>query len=127
MQAYGAIVAGFARQRDADAALDVFRRFLAAGGSPDKMMFDTLVSLCIKCEQYKSARQVRGVTFALFDLHTDRLSLKVPQFDNDQAWPAINRWQRPVTVTGRGSDVAHASAMLPSETMTSSSAQGRLR
>ena len=58
VQAYGAIVAGFARQRDANAALDIFRHFIAAGGAPDKMMFDTLLSLCIKCEEYKSARQV---------------------------------------------------------------------
>jgi pentatricopeptide repeat protein len=60
VQAYGAIVAGFARQRDANAALDIFKHFIAAGGAPDKMMFDTLLSLCIKCEEYKSARQVCG-------------------------------------------------------------------
>ena len=58
MSAYGAIVAGFARRQDAQAGLDAFRRFLAAGGAPDKMMHDTILSLCIKCEQYKSARQV---------------------------------------------------------------------
>lgn len=59
MSAYGAIVAGFARRQDAPAGLEVFRRFLVAGGAPDKMMYDTILSLCIKCEEYKSARQAR--------------------------------------------------------------------
>ena len=59
VSAYGAIVAGFARRQDAPAGLDVFRRFLVMGGAPDKMMYDTILSLCIKCEEYKSARQVR--------------------------------------------------------------------
>ena len=61
VSAYGAIVAGFARRQDAQAGLDAFRRFLAAGGVPDRMMYDTVLSLCIKCELYKSARQVRGL------------------------------------------------------------------
>jgi len=61
VSAYGAIVAGFARRQDAQAGLDAFRRFLSAGGAPDRMMYDTVLSLCIKCELYKSARQVRGL------------------------------------------------------------------
>ncbi len=60
VSAYGAIVAGFARRQDAQAGLEAFRRFLSAGGAPDRMMYDTILSLCIKCELYKSARQVRG-------------------------------------------------------------------
>ena len=59
VSAYGAIVAGFARRQDAQAGLEAFRRFLSAGGTPDRMMYDTVLSLCIKCELYKSARQVR--------------------------------------------------------------------
>lgn len=57
-EAYGAVIAGYARLRDVDGALATLRAFHAAGGAPDAQMFGVLMDVCIKEGQFKRALQV---------------------------------------------------------------------
>ena len=58
-QAYGALIAGYARTRDIDSALAALRTFHSVGGVPDTRMFDVLIDVCIKQGEFKRALQVR--------------------------------------------------------------------
>jgi leucine-rich PPR motif-containing protein len=60
LEAYGAVVAGYARQVAVGPAVAVVRRFHAAGGSPDAPMLDILANIAIRAGDYKVAMQVGG-------------------------------------------------------------------
>ena len=60
VEAAGAVLAGYARRGDAEAALDSLQRFARAGGAPDARMFDTLVDLCVRTGEFRRAMQARG-------------------------------------------------------------------
>ena len=58
MEATGAVLAGYARLQDTEAALGTLQAFVGAGGAPDNRMFDTLVDLCVRTGEFKRAMQV---------------------------------------------------------------------
>ena len=58
LEAYGALLAEYARQRDADAALAVLQEFFERGGTPDDQMFDTVMDLCMRTGEFRRAMQV---------------------------------------------------------------------
>lgn len=60
VEAYGALVAGYARLRQAQPALGAVRRYHAAGGAPDKRMLETLADVSLRVGEYKVAMQVGG-------------------------------------------------------------------
>lgn len=57
VEAYGAVVAGYARQLAVTPAVAVVKRFHAAGGSPDAQMLDLLANIAIRAGDYKVAMQ----------------------------------------------------------------------
>ena len=59
LEAYGALLAEYARRRDAEAALSVLRDFCERGGTPDDQMFDTVMDLCMRTGEFRRAMQVR--------------------------------------------------------------------
>ena len=58
VEAFGALVQGYARLRQVDAAVDAVRRYHAAGGVPDVRMLRALADVCVKMGEYKVAMQV---------------------------------------------------------------------
>lgn len=62
MEAYGALVAGYARLRMVTPAVDAVRRYHSAGGSPDVRMLESLADVCVRQGEYKVALQVRQET-----------------------------------------------------------------
>ena len=58
MEAYGALLAEYARRRDAEAALWVLQDFFERGGTPDDQMFDTVMDLCMRTGEFRRAMQV---------------------------------------------------------------------
>ncbi|CAL8460726.1 g257 [Coccomyxa elongata] len=58
LEAYGALLAEYARRRDAEAALSVLRDFFERGGTPDDQMFDTVMDLCMRTGEFRRAMQV---------------------------------------------------------------------
>ena len=70
-QAYGALIAGYARMRDIDGALATLRKFHSVGGVPDSRMFDVLIDVCIKQGEFKRALQVQH------HFYTDTIMLSV--------------------------------------------------
>lgn len=56
-EAYGALVKGYCSQRDVAKVLDVFRRFLAAGGRPRTRMINAVVRVCLMRGETRSAAQ----------------------------------------------------------------------
>lgn len=58
MEAYGALLAGYARRRNTEAALSALQEFVERGGTPDAQMFDTVVDLCVCTGEFKRAMQV---------------------------------------------------------------------
>jgi hypothetical protein len=61
VEAFGAVVTGYARQLAVAPAVAVVRRFHAAGGSPDAQMLDILANIAIRAGDYKVAMQVGAV------------------------------------------------------------------
>jgi hypothetical protein len=62
VEAYGAVVAGYARLRQVDAAVATVRAFHAVGGAPDVRMLDTLADLCVREGEFRRAWQaVRAI------------------------------------------------------------------
>ena len=59
LAAYGALIAGYARYRDADMALSALQDFFELGGQPDAQMFDTVLDVCVRTGRFKRAMQVR--------------------------------------------------------------------
>ena len=57
VEAYGALVAGYARTLSVGPAAAVVRRFHAAGGSPDGPMLDILANVAIRAGDYRVAWQ----------------------------------------------------------------------
>lgn len=58
VEAYGALVAGYARLRQVRAAVGAVRRYHGAGGSPDVRMLRALADVCVREGEYKVAMQV---------------------------------------------------------------------
>ncbi|DBA92143.1 TPA: hypothetical protein ACH3X1_015865 [Trebouxia sp. C0004] len=58
VEAFGAIIKGYARLNQAEAALDVMRDFWQQGGEPDDSMFEVLVTLCVRTGEFRKALQV---------------------------------------------------------------------
>ena len=58
LEAYGTIVAGYARRRDADMALSALQDFFELGGQPDLQMFDTVLDVCVRTGHFRRAMQV---------------------------------------------------------------------
>ena len=57
LEAYGALVAGYARRKDADMALSALQDFFELGGQPDAQMFDTVLDVCVRTGHYRRAMQ----------------------------------------------------------------------
>lgn len=57
LEAFGAVVTGYARQMAVHRALATVRRFLALGGSPDLQMLDILFDVALRSGEYKVAMQ----------------------------------------------------------------------
>ena len=57
MEAYGAVVAGYARQLAVGPAVAAVKRFHASGGSPDAAMLDILANIAIRSGDYRVAMQ----------------------------------------------------------------------
>jgi leucine-rich PPR motif-containing protein len=57
LEAHGAVVAGYARLKLVQPAVDAVRRFHASGGTPDVQMLDTLVDVCVRTGEFKMAMQ----------------------------------------------------------------------
>lgn len=60
VEAFGAVVAGYARQLAVAPAVAAVKRFHAAGGSPDAPMLDILANIAIRAGDYRVAMQVGG-------------------------------------------------------------------
>ena len=58
LEAYGALVAGYARRKDADMALSALQDFFELGGQPDAQMFDTVLDVCVRTGRFRRAMQV---------------------------------------------------------------------
>lgn len=58
LAAYGALIAGYARFKDADLALSALQDFFELGGQPDAQMFDTVLDVCVRTGRFKRAMQV---------------------------------------------------------------------
>ena len=61
LEAYGALIAGYARRKDADLALSAFQDFFELGGQPDFQMFDTVLEVCVRTGHFRRAMQVQTV------------------------------------------------------------------
>ena len=59
VEAYGAVIIGYAQQRNVDATLHCIHEFIAAGGRPDAYMFDSAVNVCVQAGQFKRGLSVR--------------------------------------------------------------------
>lgn len=57
VEAYGAVVSGYARLKQMKSAVKAVRNFHAAGGVPDQKMLNQLVDVCIHVGDYKLAMQ----------------------------------------------------------------------
>lgn len=57
VEAYGALVAGYARLQHVELAVRAVRRFHAAGGTPDEQMLDQLAELGVRTGEFKVAMQ----------------------------------------------------------------------
>jgi pentatricopeptide repeat protein len=57
VEAFGAVVTGYARLKLVAPAVQTVRRFNAAGGTPDVQMLDILVDLCVRTGEFKIAMQ----------------------------------------------------------------------
>ena len=57
LEAYGALVAGYARRKDADMALSALQDFFELGGQPDAQMFDTVLDVCVRTGHFRRAMQ----------------------------------------------------------------------
>lgn len=57
VEAFGAVVTGYARLKLVAPAVQIVRRFNAAGGTPDVQMLDILVDLCVRTGEFKIAMQ----------------------------------------------------------------------
>jgi len=57
VEAFGAVVTGYARLKLVAPAVQTVRRFNAAGGTPDVQMLDMLVDLCVRTGEFKIAMQ----------------------------------------------------------------------
>ena len=62
LEAYGALVAGYARRKDADMALSALQDFFELGGEPDAQMFDTVLDVCVRTGRFRRAMQVMCLT-----------------------------------------------------------------
>ncbi len=62
VEAFGALVAGYARMRQVEAAVDAVRRYHAAGGAPDVHMLRSLADVCVRMGEYKVAMQVGRIS-----------------------------------------------------------------
>lgn len=58
MEAFGAVLGGYARLSDADAAMDLFQEFQERGGEPDNRLIDVAATACIRAGQFTRALQV---------------------------------------------------------------------
>ena len=58
LEAYGALIAGYARRKDADLALSALQDFFELGGAPDAQMFDTVLDVCVRTGRFRRAMQV---------------------------------------------------------------------
>lgn len=58
LEAYGALIAGYARRKDADMALSALQDFFELGGQPDAQMFDTVLDVCVRTGRFRRAMQV---------------------------------------------------------------------
>ena len=58
IEAFGAVMKGYAIQRNVDAVFDVLQEFRLKGGVPDDIMLDITVNVCVRNKQYKRAMQV---------------------------------------------------------------------
>ena len=61
LEAYGALIAGYARRKDADLALSALQDFFELGGQPDFQMFDTVLEVCVRTGHFRRAMQVQTV------------------------------------------------------------------
>lgn len=59
LEAYGALIAGYARRKDADLALSALQDFFELGGQPDFQMFDTVLEVCVRTGHFRRAMQVQ--------------------------------------------------------------------
>lgn len=57
VESHGAVVAGYARLKDVQLAVDTVRRFHASGGTPDVPMLDILADVGIRTGEFKTAMQ----------------------------------------------------------------------
>eukprot|EP00887_Chlorella_sp_A99_P001891 scaffold18.g1891.t1 len=57
LEAFGAVVTGYARQMAVHRALGAVRQFLALGGTPDGQMLDILFDVALRAGEYKVAMQ----------------------------------------------------------------------
>ncbi|KAK9865371.1 hypothetical protein WJX84_012366 [Apatococcus fuscideae] len=58
IEAYGAVIEGYAKQQDADAALAVLKAFFLLGGEADSRMYDIVVDVCVRTHKFQRALQV---------------------------------------------------------------------
>jgi pentatricopeptide repeat protein len=61
LEAYGALLAGYARRKQTEAALSALQDFVQRGGTPDSIMFDTVVNLCVRTGEFRRAMQVASI------------------------------------------------------------------
>jgi hypothetical protein len=59
IEAFGALIEGYAREQQLQPALGAFRAFLRMGGRPHRTMLDNVVGLCLKAGEVRWASQVR--------------------------------------------------------------------
>lgn len=73
VEAYGAIVSGYARLKQVKSVVNTVRRFHAAGGIPDQKMLNQLVDVCIYAGEFKLAMQaVRAMELSDMDTNKER-------------------------------------------------------
>lgn len=58
IEAYGAVIEGYAKHQDADAALAVLKAFFLLGGEADSRMYDIVVDVCVRTHKFQRALQV---------------------------------------------------------------------
>ncbi|KAK9868727.1 hypothetical protein WJX84_006572 [Apatococcus fuscideae] len=58
IEAYGAVIEGYAKQLDAEAALGVLKDFFELGGEADSRMYDIVVDVCVRTQKFQRALQV---------------------------------------------------------------------
>ena len=58
IEAFGAVIEGYAKQRDAEAALAVLKTFFEQGGEADGRMYDLVVDVCVRAHKFQRALQV---------------------------------------------------------------------